>query len=162
MAVKPELVLRLRQELEEWSARERPAHGTAALRALAGDRALEYCLGLCCERMCSHQKRFWVGWLAPLFRRCPAIDVRFLREQRNRTSTTFVQLPGAITETIRRRPSEITAFTAKPPRTVCPRGWVSISGQSLHTLGRLVEHLRSILYSAHVEFDIVIHQKGVP
>jgi hypothetical protein len=28
-----------------------------------GDPALEYCLGLCCERMCSDQKRFWVGGL---------------------------------------------------------------------------------------------------
>jgi hypothetical protein len=46
VAVKPEKVLRLLQELDEWPARERPG--------------LEYCLGLCCERMCSDQKWFWV------------------------------------------------------------------------------------------------------
>jgi hypothetical protein len=46
-AVKPEKMLRLLlQELDESPAREQPALGAAALPALTGDGALEYCLGL--------------------------------------------------------------------------------------------------------------------
>jgi hypothetical protein len=56
--MKPEKVLRLLQELGEWPARERPALGAAALLALAGDRVLECCLRLSCERMFRDQKRF--------------------------------------------------------------------------------------------------------
>jgi hypothetical protein len=78
--VKPEDVLQLLQDLDESPAWKRTALGAAALRTLAGDLALASCLGICCERICCHHKRFWVGWLTPLFRRCPALGVRFLCE----------------------------------------------------------------------------------
>jgi hypothetical protein len=119
VAVKPEKVLRLLQKLNECPARERPALGAAALRALTGDPALEYCLGLCCEWMCSDQKRFWVlGWLARLFRRCPAIDLRFLRElARVHGFEFFVQMRdiecSSPADTYGRRPRRRSA-TASP------------------------------------------------
>jgi hypothetical protein len=71
VAVKPEKMLRLLQELDEWPAR---AWGGCA----ASDPALGYCVGLWCERLDSDQKWFWLA--RSFFHRCPAIGVRFLRE----------------------------------------------------------------------------------
>jgi hypothetical protein len=58
VAVKPEKGLWLLQELDEGS---RAGAARARDDCAAGDPALECCLGLCCQRMCSDRKWLWVG-----------------------------------------------------------------------------------------------------